>query len=208
MPKPWPYNRIREPRPADWGLGMTICVAASVLDEGIICASDTMLSTDDMQADLRTMKFRSVGSSWMVMFAGNDISPIMPILELVDEQIRTDTEQKASGVAGYFASAYKTELNKKAENEVLGPLGLSLEEFRTRGLKQLGPAVFNRLLYDIQNIHFSLDFMICGYDSEGPPILTVTNPGTINYYDLASFWAMGIGQTIALGHLLNATGTP
>jgi 20S proteasome alpha/beta subunit len=208
MPQPWPYNQIREPRPADWGIGMTVCIASIVLNEGIVCVSDAMLSTGDMSADRRTLKFKAIGRSWMAMFSGDDISSVIPILRNVDDNMQGDDQQKLENVSGYFADAYKRQLNRQSESEILGPLGMSLEEFRTKGLKQLGAEVFGRLLYDIQNVRLSLELLVCGYDADAdgdktPHIFTVSNPGSVNYVDLAAFWAIGSGQTSALGHLFN-----
>jgi hypothetical protein len=197
-------HHIREPRPADWGDGMTVCIAATIFEKGIIGVSDTMVSMSDMSGDERALKYQALGWSWMTMFAGNDISPATPILQSVQSRLESDRDEKLESIATYFIDAYRFQLNQKAETEVLGPLGMSLEEFRSKGLKQLGPDVFNRLLYQIQNIQFSLDFLTFGYDGQGTPhIFTVTNPGVANYYDFNGFWAIGSGQTSALGHLFN-----
>jgi hypothetical protein len=37
--KPWPWNTLPEPHPADWGIGMTVCIAAHCFRGGDDCSS-------------------------------------------------------------------------------------------------------------------------------------------------------------------------
>src|SRR5882724_6075971 len=82
--KSWPWNTLPDPRPADWGVGMTICIAAHCYsDKSIIMAADMMIGTSEMTADEAARKTQAVGDSWFAQYSGHDISPVVPILRSV-----------------------------------------------------------------------------------------------------------------------------
>jgi hypothetical protein len=206
--KPWPLNVIPEPRPADWGVGMTVCIAAHCYEnndsECIFCVTDAMISTGEMSADLAARKIRGIAVGWNAMFAGNDISYVTPILRHV---IKTTNGKPVNldSITNAFVDAYKEQLRLRAESEVLTPLGYSLEEFKTDGLSQLGAEAFTRALYDVQQQIIDLTFLIAGFDGDESHIFTVSSPGKIDYYSDLGFWAIGSGQTHALGSIFNST---
>jgi len=85
--KPWPWNTIPDPRPADWGTGMTVCIAAHNFtrkeDQCIICVTNSMISTGDMSADGSARKIQKITPGWNGMFAGDDMSYLTPIRQSV-----------------------------------------------------------------------------------------------------------------------------
>ena len=77
-PNLWPLPR-RTPRlgPEDWGLGMTLCIAAiSERDRCIVTVSDLMLSTDFMSSEAGSMMKSDVippHHRWIMLFAGDPV---------------------------------------------------------------------------------------------------------------------------------------
>jgi hypothetical protein len=202
--KPWPWNRVQSPRPADWNCGMTVCIAALCFSENyMVFTSDTMITTADTSSDFASIKSRGVGTAWMAMFAGNDITSVGLILAEVDRLVAQD-EDSVANVQRAFTVAFQSELRKKSENEILQPLGYTLQEFKEMGLAQLGTEHFSRLLYQIQEQNLDVEFLVAGFDNGSPHIFTVTPPGTIADYTPVGFWAIGVGQTNALGSLFNS----
>jgi 20S proteasome alpha/beta subunit len=209
--KPWPWNTLPEPRPADWGIGMTVCIAghnfkSKKLKEHdcIICVSDSMVSTLDMSADGIARKIQRITQAWNGMFAGQDMSYLTPIRQSVAKYLAEATHPaKVDVMVAAFTNAYKEQLKIKAETEVLGTLGYTLEDFKAKGLEQLGAETFGRMLYEIQQQTIDLTFLIAGYDGEDPHIFTVSSPGKVEHYSELGFWAIGSGQTHALGSLFN-----
>lgn len=205
----WPWNMIPEPRPSDWDAGMTVCIAAHCYEskkpneDCIICVTDTLVSTGDMSADLTVRKLQPIGKHWMVMFAGEEISYITPMLSHVRRTLRGGQEFM-NNVRDAFVSAYKEQLRIKAEDEILATIGYTLEEFRKSGLQELGSDIFSRLFYEIQQQTIGVTFMVAGYVNERPIIFTVESPGTVKYYDELGFWSIGSGQTNALGSIFNS----
>jgi len=204
--KPWPWNTIPEPRPADWGAGMTVCIAAHNFKkdaECIICVTDAMVSTGDMSADTSARKIQIVAQGWNAMFAGDDMSDLAPIRDYVGKRLVNVGHIGLDEVTAAFVGAYKEQLKIKAETEVLGTLGYTLEDFKAHGLEQLGTDAFGRLLYEIQQQTIDLTFLVAGFQGDEPHIFTVSSPGKLNHYSELGFWAIGSGQTQALGSLFN-----
>lgn len=204
--KPWSCPKsLSEPTPADWGIGMTVCIAS--YNFGANCmffASDTMISTGEMSADLAAFKFRSIARNWMALYAGNDISLVTPIIRQVQDRLRL-LPDTLENVQSAFIEAFHYQLEKKAENEVLRPLGFNLTEFKQEGLLRLGGDNFSRLLIEIQQQNVDVQFLIGGFDNREPFIFTVSSPGKISDYTEIGLWAIGSGQTNALGSIFNAT---
>jgi hypothetical protein len=137
------------------------------------------------------------------MFAGNDISSLAPILDHVWRSRTKNADDSLQTVAAAFRSAYKEQLRLKAEAEFLTPIGYTLEEFKKDGLSQLGPENFTRILYEIEKQTIDLQFLLAGFDDKEEHIFTVTSPGKIEHYTELGFWAIGVGQTHALGSMFS-----
>lgn len=161
-----------------------------------------MVSTFDMSADLTAMKMYPVGSHWIAQFAGNDMSPVIPMLQLVEDDLHGP--ESLQTVSQAFARAYRYRLKAKIQTEILLPLGYTLESFKKNGLRQLGPEAFSRIFYDIQQQALELEVLVSGFDGEQPHIFTIKSPGKFSYFSQIGFWSIGSGQTNALGSFFNS----
>jgi len=155
-----------------------------------------------MSADMSARKMHAIGNHWVAMFSGNDISHTTPMLRHVKHLIQIDRESLPD-VVNAFVSAFKEQLRLRADNEILAALGYSLDEFKMSGLVQLGAETFSRILYEIQQTVIDLSFLIAGFDAGVPYIFTVSSPGRVEHYEEVGFWAIGAGQTHALGAMFN-----
>ena len=160
-------------------------------------------STGDMSADDSARKIQKIVPGWNAMFAGNDMSHLTPIRISVGKRLAVSEPITVEAVTEAFVNAYKEQLKLKAETEVLGTLGYTLEDFKANGLEQLGAEAFGRLLYEIQQQAIDLTFLVAGFDGDQAHIFTVTSPGKVDHYSELGFWAIGSGQTHALGSLFN-----
>jgi len=202
--KPWPYNHIQKPSPADWGIGMTVCIAAHcATDKCIVLASDMMISTVDMSADLAAMKMYPIGRHWVAQFAGDDTSQITALLNDLRDDMGHESETLAF-VSNTFTAAYAVRLRRKIETGILGPIGYTFEEFKEHGLAQLGQEAFSRVFYDIQQQRLELEILVSGFHGDQPHIFAIRTPGKVTYYSQLGFWAIGSGETHALGSFFNA----
>jgi 20S proteasome alpha/beta subunit len=185
---------------------MTVCIAAHCFrggDDCIICATDALISTGDMSADLSARKIRYLGHHWVAMFAGDDISSLAPILDYVKQYLVDKKDDSLPTITTAFTSAYKEQLRLKAEAEVLTPIGYTLDEFKKEGLRQLGPENFSRLLYEIEKKTVDIQFLLAGFDDGEEHIFTVASHGQIDHYTELGFWAIGVGSTQALGSMFS-----
>ena len=74
---------------------MTICIAAFCQHEDrqmVICVADHMVSMGGYySADDMTRKADPIGGNWCAMFAGDDISPVVPILRRMQRKYASET---------------------------------------------------------------------------------------------------------------------
>ncbi len=206
--KPWPYNRIKEPCPADWGLGMTVCIAAICnwdgQSEALVTASDHAISTGDYSADNVAPKIEPVHPHWEAMIAADDITEAEPILNAVRFAIakRPAAKTGLKQVKLAFSKAYRRCLSEKIESEILAPLNMNHSEFIKTGLKKLGAENFSGILNKVKAASFTCDFLVCGFGAQGEPhIFTMSGIGKTSVYDRVGFWAIGSGQNSALSSL-------
>jgi hypothetical protein len=208
LKKPWPYNHIKEPSPAEWPKDMTICVIGSCVETNSICwATDMKISMADMSADFAAIKVKRIGDHWIALYSGSDVSYVPTIVREVKGRCRED--DSLDNVSAAFRQAIQNQLRVKIENEVLASLGYTLEDFRQNGFAQLGEQQFAQVLFDVKNQKMDVSFLVAGFDENtNPHILVVQSNGTISDYSELGFWAIGSGQTMALGFLFNLKRRP
>jgi ATP-dependent protease HslVU (ClpYQ) peptidase subunit len=204
--EPWPYNTIREPGPADWGIGMTVCIASFCFqDDCIIAIEDSMLSTSDMSADNLAIKHKSLGGKWVALLAGNDVSASVPMVADVQRTMAKSSDETLEEVVSAFQVAFRKQIVRKAETTILSRFDIGMSEFRETGLASFGSELFTRLIYEIEQVSLDLIFLVFGFEGETQHIFTVQGSGAAQYYDAAGFWAIGSGQTSALATLFATT---
>src|SRR3954469_11739346 len=77
IPRPVTRRHVHSPR--DWGIGMTVCVAA-ICDGGtgpssaIVTASDRLLTWGSFSTSETAMKATRIAPRWLTMIAGEDIT--------------------------------------------------------------------------------------------------------------------------------------
>ena len=200
--KPWPWNTLPEPNPADWGNRMTVCVAAYCSQANAwVGATDFLLSVGDMAAEGLTFKMDAIGDNWIAMSAGNDMSPLENIIGVVRDRARND--DSLTNVVAAFREAYRAEIIQKIETDLLSRFNMDIGEFKRDGNNIFGPEIFSRMTYQIQETELDLAFLVVGFDRDNERIFKVTTPGKITFYDSAGFWAIGSGETAALATLFS-----
>jgi hypothetical protein len=204
--KPWPWNKLKKPTPADWGNGMTVCISAICENDdgiGIIAASDRMVSMggyfsgDDMARKVDALRY-----NWVSMIAGDDISPFIPILRRA--HANTDHVNTLESVTSVIKTAYKDQRLEQIEDEVLQPYGLTWDRFHRSGKDELTDRTYEKIREEIKKYSLSLEILVGGYDPSGVGhIFTVESPGKCSYYDKLGFWAIGSGQHQAVNSLFS-----
>jgi len=188
---------------------MTVCIAAYVRagDTGtlnsIVLASDQKVSLHQFSGDNLTIKMEQVITGWQCLMAGSDVT----IASAITNRVLTKLVEKADSLEitdliSAFKEAYQEQLQTRATDLHLSRLKLTMEEFRTKGRRQLGSDVFDMLCDKIARVSFDLEFLVAGFDRYGEGhIFVISNPGVEDIYDRPGFWAIGSGRMSALSML-------
>jgi proteasome subunit B (beta)-like protein len=157
---------------------------------------------------------------WCVMYAGEAhrfrslqkrIADALPQLHQIHqipltEPKRTIAIPSLQQVVKACEDAYKVELLKRQEVEILLPYGLTLQDFIDTGLSKFGERKFTELLSKIENSVLGVSLLVVGFDEEKRPhIFELSEAGVISNFDHIGFHAIGEGQAIALGTLYPKT---
>ncbi len=137
--------------------------------------------------------------SWLVMFAGEDISSAVPITRRA-RQIMGKSENTLENVVGAMETAYQEYLSNQCHSRVLGRWHLkSVAEFREIGRKQFGTDVFDTLCHQIDQVRIRCTFLVCGLDVHHQAhIFTASHPGVAENRDDPGYWAIGNGKFAAM----------
>jgi hypothetical protein len=108
----------------------------------------------------------------------------------------------AEEVANAVDQAYGERLQQEINNKVLRKRGFTVESFLEKGKQKCTPSAYLSLCNRIDQVRFSLRFLICGFDAkkEGH-IFSVDGDGTPKCYDDIGMWAIGTGASAALSSL-------
>ena len=198
----FPFKGMAPPNP---GCVVTVGIAAIIEGPGlIVTVSDKMLSSsvDLVQAtDNATLKTRKISDDWGIMFSGNG--------ELFIPFVAQSSREMGGVKHDFFdlktilQSVYKTTRECSFFDANISRLGYkSLEEFRSRGLRELGRAMFSDIMGDMNRYDLGIDFIVYGYDTQrSAHICSLENPGVLKDCGLGGYIAVGSGQYMATAAL-------
>ena len=187
---------------------MTICIA-TISDKGkcYTAVSDRMITLEGgsgfvMSGDDMEFKSRSISRKWMAMYSGSS-SLADSILSEAKATFTAD-DIPLDEMSENFNKIYQRHLTKHVTDSVLSPFGWDRDEFYDLGLEKLGPTGFvqaRAAFEEGMRGDPELDFLVVGCGADGEMhIFSLTNPGVVRHHK--SFWAIGIGQEVALSSLM------
>jgi 20S proteasome alpha/beta subunit len=197
------------PSLADWGYGLTTCIAAITGragirrqgDDMIVTSSDTRMSFSGEFAADGSVKLNLIHPNWGVMVAGNDISAYVPVVERA-KKLLTEKSGTLTEMMECLKTAYRQEFRSLIEDGYLSRYDMTLDEFKKKGKAQLLAEEYTRLSLEIKIFSLGCTFLAYGVDDQKiGHIFTVSNPGKVEVYDKPGFWAIGRGATSALSML-------
>lgn len=196
-------KKRRRSRPADWGIGMTVGIAA-IADstKSIIFATDQMMSVGIRTADLPlVVKAFSIHKRWFSLYAGT-ATLVTLVLAKVKVALASSVAPDVLEVSSVFVRVFQEERRRLAEQAVLSPLGLDMQTFVSLWANNQS-AELSDMRRKIQDFDFDCEFLVGGYGpADTAHVFTVTPPGVENNYDPVGFWSIGIGADAALSSLL------
>lgn len=199
----WAFPKLRPSRPADWGLVVTVCIAAICeRGRGIVLASDMMISMGWVSGDAKAAKTARISRNWYTMFSADDVSPVEPIIAKMKEKLK-EPPNEISAVIKAVTEAYQEQLRAEATDKVLARYGWTLESFLRDGYRALGPESFADVRKQYETVKLDCEFMVCGFDFDHEAhIFTVSDPGISKDRSMTGFWAIGSGEYMALASLM------
>ena len=131
--------------PVDWGIGMTVCVAA-ICEESktIVTASDRLLSWGHTSSDTVLKLVRIHHPYWIAMIAGNDITHMEEVTLTARQalEVRLNTPPSVSDVMAVLRAAWRDVQNQVGAAAVLNPFKMDVPAFVKDGLKKFGESKF------------------------------------------------------------------
>jgi hypothetical protein len=201
--QPYHARERRRPRPADWGIGMTVCIAA-IADEAnaIIFTMDQMITVGSTAADLPDLaKGMRVHDRWFATFAGN-VEQVPRIIGTATDLLSPIRMPTAEQVIDIFTNVYTAHRNRIAAQNILSPQGLTLERF-TEMIATNDNSLLRSLSQRLNDFDFDLDFLVGGFDANpSPRVFHVRPPGVEGRDDDVGYWAAGIGAEAAVNNLM------
>jgi hypothetical protein len=188
------FPKYKRPKPRKQ---MTVCIAAITLEKCIVTVSDTMITSFTSSIDASTSKMESFGQGWEAMWATDDITQCIPIIERAGRyfQNRANTLEVARAC---FKRAYQQHLSEMAADEVLGRYGVSMKEFLKSRSKRFTENLSQSLMLKIQQVKADWQFLACGFDAKKQPHLFIVEElGKDAVYDSLGFCAIGSGRYAA-----------
>jgi len=183
---------------------VTVCIASICSQEKpldtIVCVSDTKLSQHHYSEDVATIKLQDVHKDWHVLISGT-FGDRRRILEEVSKAVSLFPKVPQSEMEDIFIAAYQNYARRLANEAVLAPYHLTLEEFR-KSRNDLGDVLYERIWSEIQRIVVGCDFLVCGFPNDRAAVFSVSNPSVdkpsfITHHGDLGFGVIGSGAFIA-----------
>jgi hypothetical protein len=146
----------------------------------------------------------------MVMIAGNDVGDYMPVRDFAYEEVQRLVDAgeyketfKRRQLPKVLEVAVRKRIAEKNEIEYLAPVGLTIDNYRDEG-PQLGPETYSRIIYGPTGIQARHPVLGRRVRRKGAHVSAVDGLGSETNFDMSGFWAIGSGQTGALGYLFRS----
>jgi hypothetical protein len=184
---------------------VTMCAAAiaSVDDHfELVIATDMKITTGYTSGDMQMIKFRSIHSRWIIMFAGK-ISMRHELLQGIARRVDMGREYTGDSMGEICKDAFVEYQRKLSEEKILSPFGMTLDQFIS-SRNSIGDSLYERTWGDISRVRVDIDLLVVGYhgaDQPFPYILQVStptedNPSFVTRCD-SGFGAVGTGAYLA-----------
>jgi hypothetical protein len=173
---------------------VTLCAAAIASDAYIVAVSDTMISGATLSADGCTLKMEPFARDWIAMFAGDDITQCLPVIQRAEKYLHNRANTVASARMA-FKRAYQQHLNEMKTDAALAGYGLNMSTFLSSGKRRFTEKVFASICERMDAIKgIGCEFLVFGFDGSGRAhIFTVGDQGADHTFDKPGFCCIGSG---------------
>ena len=186
---------------------MTICVAAIAAgNSAVVVASDRMVSAQflSLEFDHPGSKIEQLSRSCVGLSSGD----ALPAGELFNSAYAVATQlqnPQIGQIAESIKDSYCSLRQKRIEEQIFKPRGITLEAFYQQGfIRQFPPEVSMQLDDMVQRTEFGVTLLITGVDGNGAHIFAIFDPGISTSYDRIGYHAIGSGMSHAILSLVSA----
>jgi hypothetical protein len=197
-------SKLPTSRQADWGIKVSVCIAALCEKRKmVVAASDMLVTLGSVATDISVLKNEVVYPRWAVMTAGDDTEHIDPILARAKQLLSKKWERKSpQQVASKLTQAYQERIQQEIAASVLTRYRFTSNTFRDSGKKRLTASVFNALAAKIASVKIRPHFLVAGFGHDGlGHIIGLMGEGAPVSYDKLGYWSIGEGAPMALASL-------
>ena len=180
---------------------MTLCIA-SVCDDltAIVTASDHMLTIEAgepfaFETDEVMLKMGHLADGWQMMYSGNDISHVAPLMERIREglqQSQGDVPHGFRTVAHVCKSVFREHWEQQIDDGLFSRYKTVLAKFLV-ARASFSPEERLFLFEKVAEFNIPLTFLVYGFGRDWSHIMTIRSPGIAEHYDSVGFWAIGGG---------------
>jgi hypothetical protein len=201
---------------------VTVCVAVICANSMVMGMSDRMLTAGDVQFQPSTSKIWNLTTS-IVMMSSGDVGTQSDIYTDVHKRVTAELRRNPSvwlrveTVAEYYRLSYFSLQRRRAEAQILGPLGLDSESFLIRQtsmepdfVAKIGAELISFRMPDTGAIIASVNPVITVNEEPraiSPDIFVIQN-GRVSCSDRVGFACVGAGAWHANSTLMLAGHTP
>jgi hypothetical protein len=197
------------------GPKVTICIAARSEDDNcFVTVSDQRIfyHADMAAADRAARKISSLATNWHVL-SGDVGLAVQIIAEARRRLFGQEGKIRAEIAEAAVLGAYGKFQRERAFREKIALGYETIQEFREKGPKDLGPDLFEKMHGKLADFDIGVELVVCGFEDVDLGdfkladlfrfwrIFSVTSPGVINDHKTDGFWAIGSGQIPALNSL-------
>jgi hypothetical protein len=181
---------------------VTVCIAAVCERlKTIVMISDRLISADWISTEgVRKFDFLALVGPWVTMFAGDEAFRYEPLSIRIRDKTHGRGKLSLTAVADVCHEAYKIELQRKQEMEILLPTGWTREAFLKEGRASLGEYRFTELEQLVTKATLGVDLLVAGFDDAGYPQIFEMCNGAILIPPLP-YHAIGAGRAAALSRM-------
>ena len=182
---------------------MTICIASICQNKYAIIASDRMItvSLPNIEFERRVAKILELSKSCVVVTAGSALAHT-ELFRNTKTEIEKEQIKPISGIVEITKESYRKEREKKIEEEITKPIGLSLEDYYARQ-RAMAPELTGGIFQKIAEYDYYLWLIIAGVDDSGAHIYSIENPGTSECFDAIGYHAIGSGEYHAISTFIS-----
>lgn len=199
----YPFPR---PRPSDWGIGVTVCIAAACEDgRGIVAVCDRLVSVGSLSAESILKAHRVHGTRWIALVAGDDVGYAPGVLRGVRERL-AEAQGTPKEIRQTFEDVCADEIARKVR-PILSKWNLTIEQIHAGPSASLHLSLYDKIVADIDREKgLECAFLVCGFGpnaSDEATILEILPNGKIRQFqDVVNFWAIGSGKKHAIQSLV------